>query len=61
MGADILGGMPMIPWLLANAEIFAVTLNLLIVGAALYSGQWWKALYWFAAALIALAVMRMNS
>ena len=51
----------MIAWLLANAEVFAVVLNLAIMGAAMYSSQWWKALYWFAAALIALAVMRMNA
>jgi hypothetical protein len=50
----------MMTWLVQNAEVLAVVLNLSLVCANLCVKKWWAALYWFAAALIALSVMRMK-
>lgn len=47
-------------WLISNAELLAVTLNIGLVVANLADKRWWAALYWFAAALIALSVMKMK-
>lgn len=50
----------MTAWFLANVELLAIILNTGAVGANLYTGKWWAALYWFGATLIAFAILKMK-
>jgi hypothetical protein len=40
------------------SEVAVLVLQVLCLGESLYNSQWWKALYWFGAFILTLAIVK---